>query len=103
MDGLRDKVAIVTGGATLIGAQVVRAFYREGAKVVLADVNAKDGQAIAEELKPSVRFVKTDLADDGQIAACVENTVKAFGGIDFLVNLAIPQRPKPTAFQLARD
>jgi len=88
MDGLRDKVAIVTGGATLIGAQVVRAFHREGAKVVVADVNAKDGQAIADELKPNVRFVKTDLADDGQIAACVENTVKTFGGIDFLVNLA---------------
>jgi NAD(P)-dependent dehydrogenase (short-subunit alcohol dehydrogenase family) len=88
MDGLKDKVAIVTGGATLIGAQVVRAFHREGTKVVVADVNAKDGQAIADELKPSVCFVKTDLADDGQIAACVESTLKTFGGIDFLVNLA---------------
>jgi len=88
MDGLRDKVAIVTGGATLIGAHVVRAFHREGTKVVVADVNAKDGQAIADELKPSVRLVKTDLADDAQIAACVETAVKTFGGIDFLVNLA---------------
>ena len=88
MDGLTGKVAIVTGGATLIGAHVVRAFHREGTKVVVADVNAKDGQAIADELKPSVRLVKTDLADDAQIAACVETAVKTFGGIDFLVNLA---------------
>ena len=47
MDGLKDKVAIVTGGATLIGAALVRAFHREGTKVVIADVNEKDGQAIA--------------------------------------------------------
>src|SRR5713101_3368922 len=67
MDGLRDKVTIVTGGATLIGAEVVRAFHGAGTKVVIAE---------------------TDLADDKQIAGCVEKTVKAFGGVDFLVNLA---------------
>ena len=88
MKRVAGKVAIVTGGATLIGAHVVRAFHREGTKVVVADVNAKDGQAIADELKPSVRLVKTDLADDAQIAACVQTAVKTFGGIDFLVNLA---------------
>jgi NAD(P)-dependent dehydrogenase (short-subunit alcohol dehydrogenase family) len=88
MLGLKDKVAIVTGGATLIGTHVVRAFHREGTKVVVADINAKDGQAIADELRPNVVFQQTDLADDQQIAACIDKTVKAFGGIDFLVNLA---------------
>ena len=39
MQGLKDKVAIVTGGATMIGAAVVRAFHREGARVVTADIN----------------------------------------------------------------
>jgi NAD(P)-dependent dehydrogenase (short-subunit alcohol dehydrogenase family) len=88
MDGIKDKVAIVTGGATLIGAEVVRAFHDAGTKVVIADINAKDGEAIAKALGANVLFVQTDLAEDKQIASCVEKTVKAFGGVDFLVNLA---------------
>ena len=88
MDGLKDKVAIVTGGATLIGAEVVRAFHGAGTKVVIADINAKDGEAVAKGLGANVLFVQTDLADDKKIAGCVEKTVKTFGGVDFLVNLA---------------
>ena len=88
MDGLKDKVAIVTGGATLIGAGVVRAFQAAGTKVVVADINEKDGQAIAKELGALVRFIKTDLMDDNKINKCVETTVQAFGGVDFLINLA---------------
>ena len=88
MQGLKGKVAIVTGGATMIGAQVVRAFHREGTSVVVADIDAKGGQAVADELGDGVLFVKTDLADDGQIATCAGRAVAAFGGVDFLVNLA---------------
>jgi NAD(P)-dependent dehydrogenase (short-subunit alcohol dehydrogenase family) len=88
MEGLRGKIAIVTGGATLIGASVVSAFHREGTKVTIADINAKDGQTVADALGKEVLFVKTDLGDDAQIAACVERTVSTFGGVDFLVNLA---------------
>ena len=88
MEGLKGKVAIVTGGATMIGAQVVRAFHREGTRVVVADIDAKGGQAVAEELGERVLFVSTDLADDGQITACIGRAVAAFGGVDFLVNLA---------------
>jgi NAD(P)-dependent dehydrogenase (short-subunit alcohol dehydrogenase family) len=88
MDGLKDKVAIVTGGATLIGAGVVSAFHAAGTKVVIADINEKDGQALAQRLGSNVRLVKTDLTDDSQINKCVETAVRTFGGIDFLVNLA---------------
>lgn len=88
MEGLKERVAIVTGGATKIGAAVVRAFHREGTKVVIADINDKDGQAVAVTLGKDVLFVKTDLADDRQVTACVERAVEAFGGIDFLINLA---------------
>jgi NAD(P)-dependent dehydrogenase (short-subunit alcohol dehydrogenase family) len=88
MEGLKGKVAIVTGGATMIGAAVVRAFHREGTKVAVADINEKDGQAVAGALGKDVQFVKTDLADDVQIAACVNQTVEKFGGVDFLINLA---------------
>ena len=88
MDGLQGKVAIVTGGATKIGAAVVRAFQREGTRVVIADINDQDGQQVAKSVGKDALFVHTDLADDSQIANCVERAVAAFGGIDFLVNLA---------------
>ncbi len=88
MKGLKGKVAIVTGGSTLIGQQVVRAFHEEGVKVTVADVDEKGGEAIASELGEGVLFVETDLRDDEQIASCVEQTVATFGGVDFLVNLA---------------
>ncbi|HLK32872.1 MAG TPA: SDR family oxidoreductase [Terriglobales bacterium] len=88
MDGLKGKVSIVTGGATLIGAAVVRAFQREGAKAVIADINEQAGEAVAKQAGKDVLFVKTDLADDAQIAACVKRAVSTFGGVDFLVNLA---------------
>src|SRR5207245_1105796 len=88
MEGLKGKVAIVTGGATMIGAAVVRAFHRDGTKVAIADINEEAGQPVANSLDKDVLFVKTDLADDTQIAACVDRTVAKFGRIDFLVNLA---------------
>jgi NAD(P)-dependent dehydrogenase (short-subunit alcohol dehydrogenase family) len=46
MDGLKNKVAIVTGGATKIGAAVCRAFQREGTKVVIADINDNSGEPL---------------------------------------------------------
>ena len=47
MQGLKGKIAIVTGGATLLGQGVVRGFHRAGVKVAVADVDVKGGQAIA--------------------------------------------------------
>ena len=88
MQGLRGKVAIMTGGATLLGQGVVRGFHDAGVKVAVADVDAKGGQAIASELGAGLLFLPTDLRDDQQIAACVERTVKTFGGVDFLINFA---------------
>jgi len=88
MEGLKNKVAIVTGGATKIGAAVVRAFQRAGTKVAIADIDDNGGQEVANSAGKDVLFIKTDLADDGQIAHFVQRTVKEFGGIDILVNLA---------------
>ncbi|MGH9554336.1 MAG: SDR family oxidoreductase [Terriglobales bacterium] len=101
MQGLNGKVAIVTGGATLLGQGVVRSFQRAGVKVTVADVDAKGGQAIASELGEGVLFLQTDLRDDQQIAACVERTVKTFGGVDFLINLACVYTDE--GFQTARE
>jgi hypothetical protein len=88
MKGLKDKVAIVTGGATLLGARVVRAFQEAGTRVMIADLNAAGGEAVARELGQGVAFRATDLTQDAQLEACVAETVQRFGGIDFLVNVA---------------
>jgi NAD(P)-dependent dehydrogenase (short-subunit alcohol dehydrogenase family) len=86
--GLAGKSAIVTGGATLIGAGVVRAFHAAGTKVVIADIDVERGEALARELGDGVVFVRTDITDDAQVQACIDAAVSGHGGVDFLVNLA---------------
>lgn len=88
MRGLKDKVAIVSGGATLIGAAVARAFVAAGARVVIADIDRAGGDRLAAELGDAARFVATDVARDADIEACVATTVQAFGRLDCLVNVA---------------
>jgi len=85
MRGLDGKVAIVPGGATKIGKAVVAAFRKAGTRVMVADINAEAGAAMAGD---GVAFQATDLRDDGQIAALVKATKETFGRIDFLVNVA---------------
>jgi NAD(P)-dependent dehydrogenase (short-subunit alcohol dehydrogenase family) len=84
MRGLSGKTAIVTGGATLIGRAVVRAFAARGVNVAVADIDAEGGGAVGED----VFFSVTDIRDDVQIERFVTGTVERFGGVDFLVNLA---------------
>jgi NAD(P)-dependent dehydrogenase (short-subunit alcohol dehydrogenase family) len=86
--GLTNGTAIVTGGATLIGQAVVRAFHEHGANVAVADIDAEGGKALADELGERVFFSATDIRDDAQIDEFVGQTVSRFGGVDFLVNLA---------------
>ncbi|WP_321396055.1 SDR family oxidoreductase [Emcibacter sp.] len=88
MKGLADKVAIITGGATLIGAAVVRAFVEEGTRVVLADINEEGGQAVADAAGPDALFLRTDVTSDEDLKACVDFAVDKFGRLDFVVNLA---------------
>lgn len=86
--GLEGKSAIVTGGSTLIGAGVVRAMHAAGVKVVIADIDADNGQALADSLGTGVHFVRTDITDDAQVQACVAEAAERHGGVHFLVNLA---------------
>jgi len=88
MRGLEGGTAIVTGGATLIGQAVVRAFHEAGANVAVADIDAEGGRALAGALGERVLFEETDIRNDTQLARLVSATVDRFGGIDFLVNLA---------------
>jgi NAD(P)-dependent dehydrogenase (short-subunit alcohol dehydrogenase family) len=84
MRGLSGKTAIVTGGATLIGRAVVRAFLERGANVAVADIDAEGGAALGDD----VFFSVTDIRDDAQIQEFVARTVAKFGSVEFLVNLA---------------
>ncbi|WP_416046755.1 SDR family oxidoreductase [Cupriavidus basilensis] len=88
MKGLQDKVAIVTGGATLIGAEIARQFHRNGTRVVVADIDGRNGEALQREFTDGVRFVQTDLTQDEQLQQCVDAAVTTYGGIDFIVNVA---------------
>jgi NAD(P)-dependent dehydrogenase (short-subunit alcohol dehydrogenase family) len=88
MRGLSNKVAIVTGGATLIGARVAKKLANFNVSVLIADIEEQGGKAAASAAGNGAIFHRTDLRDDIQIQDCVDATVKAFGGIDFLVNVA---------------
>src|SRR5438270_1100699 len=88
MSGFAGKVAIVTGGATSIGAAIVGAFHAAGASVVIADIDGAAGMAFAAALGARVLFHRTDIGEDAEIATCVAATIARFAGIDILVNNA---------------
>ena len=82
---LNDKVAIVTGGASGFGAGIVRKFCGEGARVLIADLNADMGQALADELGDAAAFVQANVADAQSVQAMADAAVARFGSIDILV------------------
>lgn len=85
---LKDKVAIVTGGASGIGEATVRLFVQEGAKVTIADMNEEKGEALAKELGDSTNFVKTNVTNESEVENMVNKTVETFGKLDILFNNA---------------
>ena len=88
MRGLDGKTAIVAGGSTLIGQDVAEALAGYGCNVVIADINAADGEAAAKKLGAKARFIRCDITSDAEIAALVKATVEATGRLDYLVNVA---------------
>jgi glucose 1-dehydrogenase len=85
---LADRVAIVTGGAHGIGLAIARRYVAEGARVIIADVDAAAGEAESEALGAHCRFVATDVGDAHAVTNLIERTVAAFGHLDILVNNA---------------
>jgi NAD(P)-dependent dehydrogenase (short-subunit alcohol dehydrogenase family) len=83
---VEGRVALVTGGSTGIGRASVLRLAREGASVVVADINDADGEKTATSA--GGRFVHCDVADPEQVQQAVDETVAAFGTIDILVNSA---------------
>ncbi|MFA1701973.1 SDR family NAD(P)-dependent oxidoreductase [Mycobacterium intracellulare] len=85
---LDGKVAIVTGGASGIGRGLVERFVAEGARVVIADVEADRGEALAASLGDNALFQPTDVSDPEQVGALVSAAVAKFGGLHVMVNNA---------------
>jgi NAD(P)-dependent dehydrogenase (short-subunit alcohol dehydrogenase family) len=88
---LDGKVAIVTGAGgrgNSIGRAYAKGLAEFGAKVVVADLNLEGAQAVAREIGDAALAIQVDIADEGSVAAMMEATVAAFGGLDILVNNA---------------
>ena len=91
MNRLQDKVAIVTGSARGIGAETARLFAKEGARVVLTDVMAEQGEEIAAAIRAAggeATFVQADVAEQASVQALVDATVARYGQLDIIVNNA---------------
>jgi NAD(P)-dependent dehydrogenase (short-subunit alcohol dehydrogenase family) len=83
---IKNSVFLVTGGASGLGAASARMAAENGAKVVIADLNADLGEKLAKDL--GGRFVKTDVSSEADGKAAVALAVKEFGGLQVLVNCA---------------
>ena len=91
---LKDKVAIVTGGASGFGEGIARRFAGEGARVVIADLNADAAKTLAREIDGVA--VTADISRGADVRALAEKTAKQFGDVDILVNNAgIGHKPQP--------
>ncbi len=85
---LKDKVAIVTGGARGIGAGIARCLAAEGARLALIDLDGPDAEATAAGLGVEAVGVGADVSDETQSRTATERVVARFGGLDILVNNA---------------
>jgi len=103
---LKDKVAVITGAASGIGKEIAITFAREGAKIVIADLNQKAADATAKELDPAGRRalgVAMDVANEDQVNAGIDKAIATFGSLDVLVSNAGIQIVEPLVdFEFAK-
>lgn len=88
MDRLKNKVAIVTGGARGMGAATSELFVSEGARVVITDVLDDEGRQLAEKLGPAACFIHHDVSDEASWTDVAGQARQRFGEVDVLVNNA---------------
>lgn len=85
---LEGKIAIITGGTSGIGRGTVDLFLKEGAKVVVGDVQDHKGEAMARELGASFSYCRTNVAEEADIKSLVDHCLSKFGRLDVMFNNA---------------
>ncbi|HVY14889.1 MAG TPA: glucose 1-dehydrogenase [Rhodopila sp.] len=88
---LKDKVAIISGGAHGMGESEARLFAKEGAAVVIADVLDKEGQHVAADIEAGqgrARFIHCDVTSEADWKKVIDETIATYGRLDILVNNA---------------
>lgn len=88
VDRLKNKIVLISGGASGIGADTARLVVREGGQAVLADRDEAKGRALAGELGAAALFVPLDVTKEDQWQKAVASTVAKFGGVHGLLNAA---------------
>ena len=103
MNRLKDKVAIITGAASGMGAAHVKMFVDEGAKVVFSDIQEDKGVALQKELGDNTLFVKHDVTNEEEWSQVVKAAVDNFGTVDILVNNAGIDYPETDLADVSLD
>lgn len=85
---LKDRVALVTGGASGLGRATVEAFVAVGAKALIVDLDSSDGQTVAKEMGDAVRFAPADVTSEKDVQAAVDLAASELGGVHVVVNCA---------------
>ncbi|MBI1392352.1 MAG: SDR family oxidoreductase [Alphaproteobacteria bacterium] len=88
MARVEGKVALITGGASGLGLADAKALAREGARVVIADLNVEKGEAAAEEIGKAAVFMRLDVSSEDDWKRAINDIRSAFGQLDVLVNNA---------------
>ncbi|MBU6290830.1 MAG: glucose 1-dehydrogenase [Burkholderiales bacterium] len=88
MGQLAGKVAIITGAGSGFGTGMAEAYVREGAKVIVADINAEAGERVAKSLGTNAKAITTDVANGASVEAMVNACVDTFGVPDIVINNA---------------
>ena len=91
---LKGQTAIITGGAQGLGEALAQRLDREGCKVVVADLNLKAAEKVAESLTCSVSY-QVDVSNENQVEKMVDFTIEQFGSLDLLVSNAAILIAKP--------
>ena len=85
---IKDRVALVTGGASGLGEACVKNIIANGGKAVILDMNEEGGKALAAEMGENCISFKTDISSEESVQAAVNGTMEKFGRIDFAINCA---------------
>jgi len=88
MGKLDGRSAVITGGASGIGAATARLFVREGCTVLIADIQEDKGQRLANELGANAAYVRTDVSEESAVRAALEAAVARYGRLDCVFNNA---------------